>query len=194
MYNPFLFQIKRKFYTFMFLWNYVYCRIHIFQFIDIFLGESYISKFEYIILTQNLLGECKKSLLKVKHCCVCKEFLTFNNDNWFLHSKSKSDLFLYTRNLLNDSLKPIFENKFTFYIYVLALLIHKGNCLVTKSWCKMFAYKAFWYTNIFQTQIWFGKLNWYLLNKTLCCMRGIFSPKYLLIESVIPWIWVWFVF
>ena len=47
--------------------------------------------------------------------------------NWICHTKSESDLFLYTKNL-----KPIFEYKIFFWICVLVLWILKGYCVVKK--------------------------------------------------------------
>ena len=36
--------------------------------------------------------------------------------NWILHTKSESDLFLYTRNLWNERLKTVLSTKITFWI------------------------------------------------------------------------------
>ena len=64
--------------------------------------------------------------------------------NWICHTKSGSDLFLYTRNRL----KSVFEYKITFWICVLVLWIHKGYCVVKKLVWNV-PIKAFWYTKLF---------------------------------------------
>ena len=74
-------------------------------------------------------------------------FLPLMLFNWICHNKSESELFLYTRNLKNKRLKPAFEYKITFWIYVLVLWIHKGYCVVKKLVWNV-RIKAFWYTKI----------------------------------------------
>ena len=75
--------------------------------------------------------------LKIKIlCCVCTEFLTFNA---YLSTSSYQ---IWDRPE-NERLKPVFENKITFWIWVLVLWILKGYYLV-KMWNVRI--KAFWYT------------------------------------------------
>ena len=70
--------------------------------------------------------------------------------NWICHAKSDSYLFLYTRNLWNESLKPALEYQITFWICVLVLWIHKGYWVVKKLVWNV-RIKDFWYT----TYCWF---------------------------------------
>ena len=92
-------------------------------------------------MTQIWFGGCNWLFYKVKNSfCVCREFLSLMLINWICQTKSESDLFLYTRNLSNELLKPVFEYKIPLWICVLVLSIHKGYCVV-KSWCKMFVLK-----------------------------------------------------
>ena len=50
---------------------------------------------------------------------------------------------------LKRTLKPVFEHKITFWIFVLRLLIHKGYCLVKKLvWNVRIGFIDFWYTKI----------------------------------------------
>ena len=62
--------------------------------------------------------------------------------DWFRHTKSVLDLFLYARNLYSERLKPVFECKITFWISVLVLWIHKGYYVIKKR-CEMFVLKLF---------------------------------------------------
>ena len=74
--------------------------------------------------------------------------MTFNA-YWICHTKSESDLFLYTRNLQNGRWKLVFEYKIiTFLICVLAVWNHKGYCVVKKLVWNVHN-KAFWYTNVY---------------------------------------------
>ena len=68
--------------------------------------------------------------------------------NWIHHTKSESELFLYTRDLLNERLKPVFEYKIAFGINILVLWIHKGY-FVVKNLMWNVRIKAFWYTKMF---------------------------------------------
>ena len=67
--------------------------------------------------------------------------------NWICHTKPDWDSYLYTRNLLNECLKPGFEYKITFWICILGLWIHKGYYVVKKLVWNV-RIKAFWYTKI----------------------------------------------
>ena len=44
---------------------------------------------------------------------MCREILTLNAYYLIHHTKSESDLFLFTRNLSNERLKPVFEFVFS---------------------------------------------------------------------------------
>ena len=107
--------------------------------------------------------------LKVKNsCCVCREFLTFNADiNLIRRTISESDLFLYTRNLQHERLKPVFECKITFWICVLMLRIHKGYCLVKKLVGNV-RIKAFWYTKRLLIILHFRGTNNIFVNSQYC--------------------------
>ena len=52
--------------------------------------------------------------------------------NSIRHTKSDSDLFFYSRNILNGCLKPVFEHKISFWIYVLVPWNNKGYYVVKK--------------------------------------------------------------
>ena len=90
--------------------------------------------------------------------------------NWIRHTKSKSELFLYTRNLENERLKSVFEYKITSWICVLALQFHIGYCVLKKLVWNV-RIKAFTYTNI---------IHWYDIYQVwliflLCRVTEIFS-------------------
>ena len=59
--------------------------------------------------------------------------------HWIRHTKSESDLCLYTRNLLNERLKPVLEYKITFWIYV----ANSQRLLSTQEAGVKFSYKSF---------------------------------------------------
>ena len=67
--------------------------------------------------------------------------------DWNGHTKSESDLFLYTRNLENERLKPVFEIKIIFWICVLVLWIILLFFAVEKLVWNV-CIKAFWHTSV----------------------------------------------
>ena len=90
-------------------------------------------------------------------CLYVYEFLSLWNrvhdfscrDDRCINAKTyiyDSDLYLNTRNLKNERLKPIFEYKITFWICNLVLWIHKSYCVLKKLVWNV-CIKAFWYIN-----------------------------------------------
>ena len=59
------------------------------------------------------------------------------------HTKSESDLFLNIRNLLKESVKPVFEYKITFEFVFYCCEFTKIIVCSEKSWCEMFLLKLF---------------------------------------------------
>ena len=71
--------------------------------------------------------------------------------DWICHTKSKSDLFLCTRNLYNKHKTGFEEYKINFWICFLELWIYKGY-FVVKKLVRNVRIKAFWYTKIILNQ------------------------------------------
>ena len=103
--------------------------------------------------------------------------------NWSKIYIFDSDLFLYTRNLSNEHLKPVFEYKISFWIYVLVLWIHRGYYVVKKLVWNV-RIKAFWYTNTIKglrhqnllTILW-RKLVWSIKKFKIRVKFYSFSPR-----------------
>ena len=100
--------------------------------------------------------------------------------NWICHTKSELVLFLYTRNLLNKWLNPVFEYKSTIWICVIMVWIHKGYCVVKKLLWNIRIKSFVVYKSIFYLR---ENIKFYLLIITGC----YFSRKKWLKAWLIIW-------
>ena len=76
--------------------------------------------------------------------------------NWICFTKSEADIFLYTRNLWNERLKPAFEYKFVNSGVVTSERLLSSQ----KDGVEIFVLELAGIQYIFLTQIWFGEFHY----------------------------------
>ena len=116
--------------------------------------------------------------LRLKILVVCgRNSKPLMRINLICHNNSESDLFLYTRNLSNKLLKPVFEYKSTLETCV--CVVNSQRLWRSKKTVWNVCIKAFWYIKLIMNEWPIIKFDIFIFHKNIIFSYYEFSFQYL---------------